>query len=359
MLMNKLRYSQPGTAPATLIAPPDKEGQKPEISLIEYDAHTIREKKVEQIDETFSCLESGKVSWINISGLGDVEILRQIGLNFRVHPLALEDMLSTGQRPKVEEYENQLFIVLQMAYSTNNGDIVFEQISMVLGKQFVITVQEEAGRDLFDPVRSRLRHGEGNARYMKADYLAYALVDAVVDHYFPLIESLGDSMEEFQETVLNDPTRERLKQLHEFRRTIAELRRAVWPQRDVLGRLTRDETGLIDGQTKFFFRHCYDHTVTVLDLLETFHDATRNLMDLYLSSLSMRVSEFIRVLTVISSIFIPLMFIAGVYGMNFDRSISGLNMPELGWRFGYLYAIGLMLAVAMGMILFFKRKKWL
>jgi len=357
--MNKLRYSKPGTAPATLVAPLDQEGRKPEISLIEYDAHTIQERKVERIEETFSCPENGKVSWINISGLGDVEILRQVGLNFRIHPLALEDMLNTGQRPKVEEYENQLFIVLQMGYSTNDEDIVFEQVSMVLGKQFVITVQEEAGHDVFGPVRLRLQQGGGNVRYMKADYLAYTLVDAVVDHYFPLVESLGDSMEEFQERVLNDPTRERLRQLHDFRRAIAELRRAVWPQREVLAHLTRDETGLIEGQTKFFFRDCYDHTMIVLDLLETYRDATRNLMDLYLSSLSMRTNEVIRVLTVISSIFIPLTFIAGLYGMNFDRSTSGLNMPELGWRFGYLYAIGLMLAVAVGMILFFKRKKWL
>ncbi len=218
MPMNKLRYSQPGTPPATLVAPPDQEGQKPEILLIEYDAHAIQEKRVERIEETFSSLENGKVNWINISGLGDVEMLRQVGLNFRIHPLALEDMLNTGQRPKVEEYEKQLFIVLQMAYSTNVDDIVFEQVSMVLGKQFVITVQEEAGRDVFDPVRLRLHQGGGNARYMKADYLAYALVDAVVDHYFPVVESLGDSIEKFQETVLNDPTRERLRQLHDFRR---------------------------------------------------------------------------------------------------------------------------------------------
>jgi magnesium transporter len=357
--MNKLRYSKPGSAPATLVAPPDQAGQKPDISLIEYDAHTIQEKKVERISETFSCLENSKVSWINISGLGDVEMLRQVGLHFRIHPLALEDMLNTGQRSKVDEYDEQLFILLQMAYSTNDHDIVFEQVCMVLGKHFVVTVQEEAGRDVFGPVRLRLRQGGGNARYMKADYLAYALVDAVVDHYFPLVESLGDSMEEFEETVLNDPTRERLRQLHDIRRVITELRRAVWPQRDVLGRLTRDETGLIDGGTKVFFRDCYDHTVMVLDLLETFRDATRNLMDLYVSSLSTRTNELIRVLTVISSIFIPLTFIAGVYGMNFDRSTSGFNMPELGWRFGYLYAIGLMVAVAFGMITFLKLKKWL
>jgi magnesium transporter len=357
--MNKLRYSKPGTAPATLVAPPDQQGHKPEVSLIEYDARTILEKKVGHIDEIFSCLENDKVSWINIGGLGDVEMLKLLGLHFRIHPLALEDMLNTGQRPKVEEYDNQLFIVLQMAYSTKDDDIVFEQVCMLLGKQYVITVQEEAGRDVFDPVRQRLRQGGGNARYMKSDYLAYTLVDAVVDHYFPLIECLGDSMEEFQETVLDDPTRERLRELHDFRHAIAEMRRAVWPQRDVLGRLMRDETGLVEARTKPFFRDCYDHTVIILDLLETFRDATHNIMDLYLSSLSIRTNEVMRVLTVITSIFIPLTFIAGIYGMNFDRSTSGLNMPELGWRFGYLYAIGLMLAVAAGMIIFFKRKKWL
>jgi len=357
--MNKIRYSKPGTAPATLVAPPHQEGQKPEVSLIEYDAHTLVEKKVELIDEVFPCLENNKVSWININGLGDVELLRQVGLHFRIHPLALEDMLNTGQRPKVDEYDNQLFVVCQMGYSTPDDDIVFEQVSMVLGKQFVITVQEEIGCDVFDPVRVRIRQGGGNARYMKADYLAWALVDAVVDHYFPLIENLGESMEELQETVLDAPTRERLRELHDFRRAIATLRRAVWPSRDVLGRLMRDETGLIDTRTKPFFRDCYDHTVIVLDMLETFRDATRNIMDLYLSSLSIRTNEVMRVLTVITSIFIPLTFIAGVYGMNFDRSTSSLNMPELGWRYGYIYSIILMLAIALGMVIYFKIKKWL
>jgi magnesium transporter len=357
--MNKLRYNQPGTAPATLIAPPEQKGQRPEVSLIEYDAHTILEKKIERIDEISSCLENDKISWINIGGLGDVELLKELGILFRIHPLALEDILNTGQRPKVEEYDNQLFIVLRMAYSAKDQDIIFEQTCIVLGKQFVITFQEEAARDVFDPVRQRLRQGGGNVRFMKADYLAYTLVDAIVDHYFPLIENLGDSMEEFQERVLDNPTRERLRQLHDFRRVIAEMRRAAWPQRDLLGRLMRDETGLVDERTKPFFRDCYDHTVIVLDLLETFRDATRNIMDLYLSSLSIRTNEVMRVLTVISSIFIPLTFIAGIYGMNFDRSTSSLNMPELGWRFGYLYAIGLMVAVAVCMIIFFKRKKWL
>jgi magnesium transporter len=357
--MNKVRYHKPGTAPATLVSPPDKEGHPPEVSLIEYDTHTILERKIERIEEIFPCLDNDKVSWINIGGLGDAEMLSQLGTHFHIHPLALEDMLNAGQRPKVEEYDNQLFIVLQMVYESEECSIVFEQVCLVLGRQYVITVQEEAGRDVFDPVRQRLRKGTGNARYMKSDYLAYALVDAVVDHYFPLIESLGDSMEEFQQTVLDNPTRKRLKDLHDFRHAIAELRRAVWPQRDVLGRLVRDETGLVEGRTKLFFRDCYDHTVIILDLLETFRDATRNLMDLYLSSITIRTNEVMRVLTVISSIFIPLTFLAGIWGMNFDRSAGPFNMPELGWPFGYLCALALMLAVAIGMILYFKRKKWL
>jgi magnesium transporter len=194
---------------------------------------------------------------------------------------------------------------------------------------------------------------------MKADYLAYALIDAVIDQYFPIIESLGESMDHLQETLLDQPTRERVRELHELKRLISRIRRAVWPQREVLGRLMRDETGLIAPRTKPFFRDCYDHTVIMLDLLETFRDATRNIMDIYLSSISIRTSEIMKVLTVISSIFIPLTFIAGVYGMNFDPKLGPFNMPELEWPFGYPFAICLMLAVAIGMIVFFKRKKWL
>ena len=215
--MNKITYHKPETAPATLVAPPDKVDVMPEVTLIEYDAQTILEKSIRGIDEIFPCLDNDKISWINISGLGNVEMLRELGKHFGIHPLALEDMLSPGQRPKVEEYENQLFIVMQTAYESEESDIVFEQVSLVLGKGFVITVQEEPGRDVFDPVRHRLHMGAGYARHMKSDYLAYALVDAVVDHYFPLIQSLGDSLEEFQQTVIENPTAKRVRDLHDFR----------------------------------------------------------------------------------------------------------------------------------------------
>jgi magnesium transporter len=356
--MDKLRYLPPGTAPATLVVAPEYQGRKPVVSLTEYDAHSIEERKIETIDDLLPCLENDKVSWISVDGLGDPEFFQQLGLHFRIHQLGLEDIFNLGQRPKVDEYDRQLFIVLAMAYENQKKEIVFEQVSVVLAEKFVITIQEEPG-DVFNPVRQRLRGAGGNARFMKADYLGYALIDAVIDQYFPIIESLGESMDDLQEKLLDQPTRERVRELHEFKRLIARIRRAVWPQREVLGRLMRDETGLVAPRTKPFFRDCYDHTVNMLDLLDAFREAARNIMDIYVSSISIRTSEIMRVLTVIASIFIPLTFIAGIYGMNFDPKLSPFNMPELEWPLGYPFAICLMLAVAIGMIVFLKRKKWL
>jgi magnesium transporter len=351
--MQKLRYHEPGTAPATLVAPPEQAGHKPVIKLIEYDAHSMEEHEVENVEEVFDCIENHKVSWIDVSGLGDVELLRQLGQHFRMHPLALEDILSPGQRPKVDEYEGQLFILLQMVYEDEEKELVFEQVSLLLGKQYLVTVQEVPGRDVFGPVRQRLREASGNARFMKSDYLAYALVDALIDHYFPIVESLGESIEEMQETVLERPTRERLLEVHEFRKALFQLRRAVWPARDVLARLWRDETGLISERTKPFLRDCYDNAMSIIDLLETYRDAIRNIMDLYLSSLSMRTNEVMRVLTVIACIFAPLTFIVGVYGMNFQ------GMPELHWKYGYIAVWLVMIAIAVAMFVYFKLKKWL
>jgi magnesium transporter len=350
--MQKLRYHRPGTAPATLVAPPEQFGHKPVIKLIDYDGHSIEERGIQHVEEVFECLESKRASWIDVSGLGDVELLRQLGRHFRIHPLALEDVLSTGQRPKVDEYEGQLFILLQMVYEDEAEEIVFEQVSLVVAKEFVITIQEMPGRDVFDPVRQRLREGGGNARFMGTDYLAYALIDAVVDHFFPIVESLGESIEDMQESLLELPTREKLESAHEFRKALSQLRRAVWPARDVCARLWRDETGLISDRTKPFLRDCYDNTMSIIDLLESYRDAIHNVMDLYISSLSMRTNEVMRVLTIISTIFIPLTFVVGVYGMNFE------HMPELHWQYGYVGIWVVILAVALCMVAYFKRKKW-
>ncbi len=349
--MQKVRYTAPGSAPATLVALPEQAGCKPKLQLIEYDAHSFQEREIEVSD--LDSIHSSKVSWINVGGLGDVETLRKLGEHFRIHPLALEDVFNTGQRPHIDEYDDQLFIVLQMAYEETEGELVFEQVSLLLGNHYVITIQEDAATDVFEPIRKRLREGLGNARFMRSDYLAYTLIDAVIDQYFPLSEALGDSIESMEEEVLTAPNRDKLEKIHEFRQALAQLRRAVWPTREVLARLLRDESGLIAEKTKPFLRDCLDHVLAIVDLLETYRDITSSFMDLYVSSLSMRTNDIMRVLTIISSIFIPLTFIVGLYGMNFT------NMPELHWRFGYPSVILIMLAVASGMILFFKRKNWL
>jgi magnesium transporter len=349
--MQKVRYTAPGSAPATLVALPEQAGSKPKLQLIEYDAHSFQEREIEVSD--LDSIHSSRVSWINIGGLGEVETLRKVGEHFQIHPLALEDVFNTGQRPHIDEYEDQLFIVLQMAYEETEGELVFEQVSLLLGKHYVITIQEDAATDVFEPVRKRLREGLGNARFLHSDYLAYTLIDAAIDQYFPLSEALGDSIESMEEEVLTAPSRDKLEKIHEFRQALAQLRRAVWPAREVLTRLLRDESGLIAEKTKPYLRDCLDHVLAIADLLETYRDITTSFMDLYVSSLSMRTNDIMRVLTIISSIFIPLTFIAGLYGMNFAK------MPELHWRFGYPGVLIIMLAVASGMILFFKRKNWL
>ncbi len=346
--MQKLRYHQPGTAPATLALTPTLQGQRPAISLIEYDAHHLEERQIEKIENLIDCLNNDQVSWINIGGLGDVEFLKQLGTNLRIHPLALEDMLNTGQRPKIDEFDEQFFILLHMIYQDEDEDLLVEQVSLVLGRKFVLTVQENPDKDVFDPVRRRIREGGGNLRFMKSDYLAYTLIDAVIDHYFPIIDSMVDSMEDFQEQLLDHPTREHLRKLHDFKRTIWQIRRSIWPQRDILGRLMRDESGLISQRSKPFYRDCYDHTVMILDLVDNFREAVTNVMDLYLSSISMRTNEVMRVLTVVTTIFIPLTFIASIYGMNFDSKASS----------SYPAVLLVMLIIAVSMIIYFKRKKW-
>jgi magnesium transporter len=349
--MQKLRYTTPGSPPATLVPLPEQAGSKPKLQLIEYDAHAFQEREIEVAD--LESLHESRMNWINVGGLGDVETLRKLGERFRIHPLALEDVFNTGQRPHLDEYDDQLFIVLQMAYQETEGELVFEQVSLFLGERYVITVQEDAAMDVFEPIRKRLREGLGNARFMRSDYLAYALIDAVIDQYFPLSEALGESIESMEEEVLAAPDREQLQQIHEFRQALAQLRRAVWPTREVLTRLLRDESKLVAEKTKPFLRDTLDHVLAIVDLLETYRDITTSFMDLYVSSLSMRTNDIMRVLTIVSSIFIPLTFIAGLYGMNFAK------MPELHWRFGYPAVLILMGAVATGMILFFKRKNWL
>jgi len=353
--MFKTRYALPGTAPATLDGLAAGEGVAPEIRVVEYGVDSYDTRMVQTVAELPPAgLNDGKVRWIEFNGLGDIEALRALGEKYGLHPLALEDVLHTGQRPKAEGYEGQLFIVAQMIYRDTEDDrLTGEQVSLFLLPGLLITVQEDPKCDVFDPIRERARVGRGYIRKLGADYLAYALLDAIIDHGFPILECIGEGLEELEDELLAKPDKACVATLHDYRRTLVHLRRSIWPQRDLVNNLLHDDSGLIGGETKVFLRDAYDHAVRVMDLVESYRDLTASLLELYLSAVSQRTNEIMRVLTVLSGIFIPLTFIAGVYGMNFD------NMPELRQPAGYFLCLAFMLCVAAGELWFFKRKGWL
>jgi len=361
--MIRIKYHPPGTPPATLATPDGEEcaasGNPPIITLVQYDEENLFESQLDSLDELDSRFDPQKVNWINIDGLGDVGMLHQLAKRFNLHPLALEDVMNTSQRPKVEHFGDHFFIVSEMVYVEDDRRVTLEQLSIFLGENFVITVQEEPEHDIFENVRRRLRSGRGFARKMKSDYLVYALLDATVDQFFPILEGVGDSIETVEEELLAKPSREILHKLHDGKRLLLQLRRAAWPQREIFSTLIRDDSGLIQKETQIFLRDCYDHTTQVIDLLESFRDLAAGLMDVYISSLGFRTNEIMRVLTVVTVLFIPLTFLAGIYGMNFNTEVSHWNMPELEWHYGYLYFWGVCIVTVVGMLIFFKRKNWL
>lgn len=362
--MFKTRSPLPGSPPGTLdsttrAVPADK----PVIRVVEYEKGDLVEREVASIDELPACDAEDRVHWIEINGSGDPDVLRALGEKYHLHPLALEDVMHTPQRPKMEAYDDYLFIVAQMTYIDAEQRICGEQVSMFLRKNLLITIQEESDFDVFNPVRDRIRGGRGFIRTLGPDYLAYALLDAIIDHCFPLLETIGDALETLEDDVLEKPEPRLIARIHEFRRTLLQIRRFVWPERDVVNALLHDDSGLVSKQTKVFLRDCYDHTVQIMELIESYREVSSGLMDLYMSSVSMRTNDIMRVLTVISAIFIPLTFIAGVYGMNFQQEVNGvkmpLNMPELSMPHGYIVCLALMAVVAAGLVIFFKRKHWL
>jgi magnesium transporter len=356
--MIRIKYHAPGTPPATLELPADHPASPSQISLIQYDEDTLFEGRFDTVAELLARFDPAKVNWINVDGLGTVSVLRELAQHFGIHPLAMEDVLITSQRPKVERYQDQFFVISEMIYQENEKRLAVEQLSLFLGENYVLTLQEECGKDVFDPVRARLRSGRGYSRKMKADYLAYALLDATVDQFFPILERVGDAIETIEEELLAKPTKETLRRLYDGKRLLMQLRRAAWPQREIFNTLMRDDSGLVTPETQVFLRDCYDHTTQIIDILENFRELAAGLMDVYLSSLGFRTNEIMRVLTVISSIFIPLTFLAGVYGMNFNTE-DPWNMPELNWPFGYVLCLAVMGSIALGMILYFKRRHWL
>ena len=325
----------------------------PIIDMVEYTPAALQERVVTDIDASVAGRDATAIRWINICGLHDVQLINRLGSQFSLHPLVLEDIVHTGQRPKLEDHEQYLYLVLRMLrYDPTRGEVLAEQVSFVLCQGCVISLQEAQG-DVFESVRQRLRAGRGRIRRMGVDYLLYALLDAVVDAYFLVLEAMAERIEQLQEAMLEGPTPDLIHDIHRVRNELLFLRKAVWPLRDVMSQLERSEPSLLTEQTALYYRDVYDHVVQVIDMVETCRDLAASLQDSYLASVSNRMNEVMKVLTIIATIFIPLSFIAGVYGMNFE------HMPELHWQWAYPSIWVVLGTVAGGMLLYFKRKRWL
>ena len=350
-------YDQQGSIPGTLNV--EKDAPPPDIILIDYNEAERTKLKLENPEDIIPYLDTDSVSWVDVLGLGCEDVLQRLGKVFKLHPLVLEDIVNVPQRPKVEDYEDHVVIISHMVLLKEKSTGFWnEQVSLVLGKHYLLTVQEEPLRDCFQPVRDRIRSGKGTIRKQKADYLAYTLIDSIIDGFFPVLEAYGERIEELEDEVVVNPTRRTIEKIYQIRRELLALRRAIWPQRDAINSLIRDGNDLISAEVRVYLRDCYDHAVQVMDMVETYRELTSGLMDIYLSSVGNKMNEIMKLLTVISTIFIPLTFIAGVYGMNFNVEKSPLNMPELNWYWGYPICLALMLVIALSLIYFFWRRGW-
>lgn len=350
-----IRYKskKAGTSPGTLVHVGDQKIEKARITLLNYDQDRLEENDLKQIEETFTYKDTPPVSWINIDGLHETELIEKIGTHFNIHPLILEDIVNTAQRPKVEDFENYIYLVLKMLkFDEKTSHIASEQVSFILGPHYLISFQEAEG-DVFNFVRERIRKGRGRIRKSGPDYLTYALIDAVVDHYFLILEKVGEKIERLEEKVQLEPTPEILQDIHDLKREIIYFRKQVWPVREVLRNWHKTESALVQDASKVFISDVYDHTIQIIDTIESFRDIISGLMDLYLSSVSNRMNEVMKVLTIMATIFIPLTFVAGIYGMNFKF------MPELEWRWSYPILWVLLVVIFVSMLIYFKRKKWL
>lgn len=344
----------PGTAPGTLVS--DLEAPQPVVSVMAYTGDELIEQTVSEPKALRDMLERWTLVWVNVNGLGDAGTIQAIGEIFGLNALALEDVLNTNQRPKLEEFPDLVFIVARMPSLEEDG-LFTEQLSLCIGSNFVITFQERSG-DCFDPVRKRIRESR-RIRFLQPDYLGYALLDAVVDSYFPVLEALGERLDGLEEAIAANPDAAVVTETYRVRHDLLALRRSIWPERDVLNSLVRDPIVNISDATRAYFRDCYDHAVRIIDLVETYRELASGLTELYQSSVSHRMNEVMKVLTVIATLFIPLTFIAGIYGMNFNTEVSPWNLPELNWYWGYPAALAAMVILAVAMLIYFRRKGWI
>ncbi|MCA9406579.1 MAG: magnesium/cobalt transporter CorA [Candidatus Omnitrophica bacterium] len=341
-----------GLPPGSLEVSADFKPEKAKVTVIEYGKDAFEEREVQSIEECFQSRKDTGVEWVNIDGLQDIELIKKLGENFDIHPLTLEDVVHTHQRPKTEDHEGYIYIVLRMLMLNSDKGINSEQVSLIFNKNVLISFQETSG-DVFDLIRERLRNNKGRIRKEGTDYLAYSIIDAIVDHYFVILESLGERLAMLEDALMTDARQEMAQQIHQFKRQTIYLRRQVWPLRELISTLERNENKLIVKTTRPYLRDVYDHTVQVIDSIESFRDILSGMHDIYLSTISNKMNEVMKVLTIFAAIFIPLTFIAGIYGMNFA------NMPETKWHNGYYYALLSMFFTGIFILGILKWKKWI
>ena len=350
----KIRSTKAGLPPGSLVHIGEKLSETTKITLIDYNGDYLAEKNIQNMDELLAVKDKPTVSWIHIDGIHDTRVLEQLGAVFGLHPLILEDILNTDQRPKMEDLGDYIFIVLKRFCNIcdQNNDITSEQISVILGPNYVISLQEKE-EDILNPIRDRIRTGKGRIRKAGADYLAYSIIDIILDSYFSILETLGEKIDLEEEALLSNPAGRTLQAIQHLKRDMIFLRKSVWPLRETISALERSESPLIQESTGIYLKDIYDHAIQVLDTVETYRDMLSGMIDIYLSSLSNRMNQVMKVLTVIATIFMPMTFLAGVYGMNFK------HFPELEWRWSYPLFWTVNLAIAVVMLILFKRKKWL
>ena len=349
----KKRSKKSGLPPGTLVHIGEKKTEEIKITVMDYDENTCQEEHFASIEACFVFKDRPSVTWINVEGLHNVENIQKLGDCYGFHPLVLEDILNTDQRPKMEDFDEYVYIVLKMLHNGKNPQTVAEQVSLILGPNYVISFQEGIEGDVFNSIRERIRTGKGRIRAQGADYLAYSLIDAIVDNYFVIIEKMGERIEDLEDELIKSPVAETLQEIHTLKREMIFLRKAVWPLRELVSSMGRGESSLIKDSTRIYLRDVYDHTIQVIDAIETSRDMLSGMLDIYLSSMSHKMNEIMKFLTIIGTIFIPLTFIVGVYGMNFEY------MPELKWRLGYFGLWAVMSGIAVFMLLYFRKKKWL
>lgn len=349
----KKRSKKMGLSPGTMIYVGEAKGKEVTLSVIDYNQDEYITKELRQVEDIAAFRDSPPVTWLNVTGLQNVKVLEKLGEIFNLHPLIMEDILNTDQRPKVEIYDDYLFIVLKiMSYDKDRREISSEQVSIILGNNYIISFLENQG-DLFLPVKERIKNPKGRHRTHGADYLAYALIDIIVDHYFLILEYLAEELEILEENAIDNSGSDFIRNIQLMKRELIYIRKSIWPVRELIGSLFRGDSSLITDFTKPYLKDVYDHTIQIIDTIENFRDIISGILDIYLTKASNRMNEIMKVLTVIATIFIPLTFIVGIYGMNFEF------MPELKWRWAYPSLWMIMLTIFIGMIVFFRKKKWI